>query len=812
MYRPETIIKIMPNKIVNLLKKKVVILDGAMGTELQKQGLPQGVCPEQWCIENPRVLQAIHRQYQNAGADIIYTCTFGANKLKLSQYNLSKVEKINRDLAWLACEAVNGKTLVAGDIGPTGQFIKPFGDLDFELAVDIFKAQARGLLAGGVDLFVIETMIDIQEARAALIAVKELTDKFTLVTMTYEKSGITLNGTDPVTALVILQSLGADAVGCNCSRGPEDMLKFISAMKPYAAVPLAAKPNAGIPMLAEGKTIFDMDEKEFASFGKKFVLAGVNMMGGCCGATPEHIARLKKAVGRDKPVLPKREAISVLASARKTVVLDKSAPLVIIGERINPSGKKLFKQELREGRLSLVRKMAFEQAREGARLLDVNVGLEGINEEKTMLSVLGFLSTVSDLPLVIDSSNVKVIEKALRFYPGRALINSISAKKDNLKKLLPLVKKYGAMFILLPLTDKEIPRSFAGRKKIIENVLNEVKKLSIPKENIIIDALVMSISSEPGAAEETLKTIEWISKTLNGHSVIGLSNVSFSLPGRMWINAAFLAMAQAKGLSLAIANPADSELMNIKRAGDLLTRKDKNAVFFIREFNKLYTREKESEPSGTDISPLKKVFNAILEGNREEIKSFIDQSLSSGVAPEKLVKEAMLTAIAEVGDLFDKKKYFLPQLIAGAETMKEAFEYLTPRLKKEKAGIKRPAVILLATVKGDIHDIGKNIVGLMLNNHGFKVIDLGKDVSADRIVKEIKKYKPALVGLSALMTTTMVNMKDVIEKAKQAGLTAKFLAGGAVVTKTYAQSIGAEYAKDGVDAVRVVKEIVDKNT
>lgn len=798
----------MREKIYNLLKQKVVILDGAIGTELQKQGMPQGVCPEQWGIENPHVLQVIHRQYQKAGADIIYTCTFGANKPKLSQYNISKIEKINRDLACLACEAVNGKTLVAGDIGPTGQFIKPFGDLDFEEAVDIFKAQARGLLAGGVDLFVIETMIDIQEARAALIAVKELTDKFTIVTMTYEKSGVTLNGTDPVTALVILQSLGADAVGCNCSRGPEDMLKFISVMKPYATVPLAAKPNAGIPRLAGGKTIFDMEEKEFASFGKKFVLAGVNMLGGCCGTTPEHIARLKKAIGKDKPFLPKRESISVLASARKTVILDKSAPLVIIGEQINPSGKNLFKKELREGRLSLVRKMAFDQDREGAHLLDVNVGLDGLNEEKTMLSVIGFLSTVSDLPLVIDSSNVKVIEKSLRFYPGRALINSISAKKDNLKKLLPLAKKYGAMFILLPLTDKEIPCSFAGRKKIIENVFNEVQKLGIPKENIVIDGLVMAVSSDPGSAEETLKTIEWISKTLNCHSVIGLSNVSFGLPGRAWINAAFLAMAQAKGLSLAIANPSGPELMNIKRAGDFLMKKDKNAVFFIKQFNKFSAREREVNPSGVDIFSVKKVFNAILEGNREEIKSFIDECLSSGVEPAKLVNEEMLMAIAEAGDLFDKKKYFLPQLIASAETMKEAFEYLTPRLKKEGAGTKQAEVILLATVKGDIHDIGKNIVGLMLSNYGFKVIDLGKDVSAEKIVQGIKKYRPALVGLSALMTTTMVNMKDVIEKVKQNGLTAKFFAGGAVVTKAYAQSIGAEYAKDGVDAVRVAKRIL----
>ncbi|UCD15525.1 MAG: homocysteine S-methyltransferase family protein [Candidatus Omnitrophota bacterium] len=796
----------MKNKIANLLKKKVVILDGATGTQLQKANMmPQGACPEEWCLQNPQLLAAVHSSYRCAGSDIVYACTFGANRFKLKEYNLSNVEEINKNLVGVAKRAVAAKALVAGDIGPTGQFIKPFGDLDFQETVDVFKQQVRGLLAGGVDLFVVETMIDIQEARAALLAIKELTDKFVIVTMTFE-GGRTLNGTDPVTAVVTLGSLGADAVGCNCSSGPQDMLKTVAAMKPYATVPIVAKPNAGIPKLVGDRAVFDMGATDFASFAPKFVKAGVNMLGGCCGTTPQHISALVKRTKNIRPLAPLRKSISAVSSARKTVVIDANNPFIVIGERINPTGKKVFKQKLLEGNLSVVRAMAVDQRASGAHLLDVNVGMPDIDEVKTMISVIELLCVATDLPLVIDSSNVAVIEEALRFYPGRALINSISAEEPKFRRLLPLAAKYGAMFILLPLSSKQIPATAAERKVIIKKLFKEAQKLRITKDDIIVDAMAMAVSSDAGAAIQTLKTIEWCSKILKCHTVVGLSNVSFGLPARKWINAAFLALGQRKGLTCAIMDPLHKSLEAVKEAVELLLQKDKMAASYIARFAKV----KEKEVISTEkLSPQEKVFRAILEGNREGIKGIIQGAVAAGVNPSTLVYETMIGAITKVGELFDRREYFLPQLIASAETMKQGFSCLKAYLKEEprvKAG-----VILLATVKGDIHDIGKNIVALMLSNHGFKVIDLGKDVSAERIVEGIKKYNPAVVGLSALMTTTMVNMGPVINLAEKQSLTARFIVGGAVVTKGYAQSMGADYAKDGVEAVRVVKKIVSKD-
>lgn len=798
------------DKINKLLKKRILILDGAWGTELQKCGMPRGTSPELWCLKNPRVIQAIHSDYQKSGADIIYTSTFGANRFELGQYGVHNAGEVNSRLARLAKDTVGEKAMVAGDIGPTGQFVEPFGNVNFEEAVAIFKEQASGLLEGGVDLFAIETMMDIQEARAALIAVKEVTNSFVIVTMTFDEDGRTLNGTDPVTALITLQSLGADAVGCNCSTGPERMLQYIKAMKPYAKVPLVAKPNAGIPKLAGDETIFDMSPANFASFAKRYVSTGVNIMGGCCGTSPEHIYAFKKEIQKEKPLAPFRESISALSSARKFIVLENDKPLCIVGERINPSGKKALQQELLDGKMSLIRQMTKEQKRDGAGLLDVNVGVPGIDEAKTMHEVVSFLSTVTDLPLVIDSSNIEAIETALRIYPGRALINSISGEKEKLKKLLPVAAKYGAMFILLPLTDKEIPEKAERRKKIIKSVFKKAGKFGFTKDDIISDGLVMTVASDSTAPVETLKTIEWCSRKFGCKTIAGLTNVSFGMPQRKWINAAFLAMAQASGLTLAIANPSNEELMSVKMAGDVLTQKDKDALSFISYFSET-SHTGKTDTEAEKASPGHEVFQAILEGNREEILDFTEKALSSGTVAGSLVQDIMTPAIKEVGDLFDKKKYFLPQLIASAETMKKGMEYLIPYLKKDVSRHEEKATILLATVKGDIHDIGKNIVALMLKNHGFNVIDLGKDITAERIVEEIKSLRPAIVGLSALMTTTMLNMKEVIGMARRAGLKCEFIIGGAVVSRSYAKSIGAEYAKDGVGAVRLAQRLCDES-
>jgi 5-methyltetrahydrofolate--homocysteine methyltransferase len=795
------------HKIFRLLKKKILILDGATGTELQKRGMPAGACPEVWCLENPGAMRDIHAIYREAGSDIVYTCTFGANRLKLQQYGVEDVRAVNRQLAILARDAVGKKALVAGDIGPTGHFVEPFGDLKFEEAVDIFKEQVMGLLDGGVDLFVIETMMDIQEARAALLAVKELTDRFTMVTMTYENNGRTLNGTDPVTALVTLQSLGADAVGCNCSTGPDTMVTLIEAMKPYATVPLVAKPNAGMPRLSGNKTEFDMDPGAFASFGKVFASAGVNLLGGCCGTTPEHIQALKNALSCTMAVPPLRKTIGALSSARKVKIFEPHKPLSVVGERINPTGKKTLQQELSAGKMSLVRQLAKEQEKQGADLLDVNVGVPGINETDAIRSVICLLSTSTDLPLVIDSSRIETIEAALRIYPGRAMINSISGEEAKIRKLLPVAAKYGAMFILLPMTESDMPDTADGRKVIIKDVFREAKKLGFSKDDIVVDGLVMTVASNPGAAEEALKTVAWCAGQFKAKTIIGLSNVSFGMPARKWMNATFLAMAQSMGLTMVIANPADEELMGVKMAGDVLTRKDRDASSYIRHFSATATTDKGRLPAAK-VSPAQDVHEAILEGNRDDIVTLVENAVTTGVNPSRLVDDFMIPAIVRVGELFDQKIYYLPQLIASAETMKKALGYLEPGLNREKTGVAEKGTIILATVKGDVHDIGKNIVALMMKNHGYRVIDLGKDVPVKAIVDAVKQNQPDIVGLSALMTTTMVNMKEVIELVGKNGPSCPFIVGGAVVTESYASSIGAAYAKDGVEAVRVIEKMI----
>ena len=513
------------------------------------------------------------------------------------------------------------KALVAGDIGPTGLFIEPFGPLAFEEAVDAFKEQVRGLIDGGCDLIVIETMIDIQEARAALLAVKETcNDIFTIVSMTFEKDGYTLGGTDPVSALITLQSLGADAVGCNCSAGPEQMVEFITAMKPYATVPLMAKPNAGMPRLEGLKTVFDMDAQAFAAFGPKLAGAGANMLGGCCGTTPAHISKLSTVTTGIAPKPSLRKSVSALSSARSFLHLDGNKPLFVIGERINPTGKKALQQELTEGKTSIIRQMAQEQETQGASLLDVNIGQPGIDEVQTIKTVIGLLATSTRLPLVIDSSRIETIEAALRLYPGRMLINSISGEKQKLARLLPLAAKYGAMFILLPLTDGDIPKTAPKRQAVIKSIFTEAKKYGLTKDDFVVDCLVMAVASDPTAAKETLDTLNWCTHQFKSKTILGLSNVSFGMPGRPWLNSTFLAMAQYCGLTMAIANPASVELMNVKKAGDILTAKDKAASILLiifpikvplppgnRKMASFRLRKKLPQPfwkeTGTTLSP-----------------------------------------------------------------------------------------------------------------------------------------------------------------------------------------------------------------
>ena len=796
------------SQINHILKNRIMLLDGAWGTELQKKGMPAGACPEIWALENPGRMAEIHRAYGDVGSDIIYTCTFGGNRLKLNQYGVNDIGETNRRLAAVAKNAVNSRILIAADIGPTGHFVEPFGDLPFEEAVRIYKEQIRGLVDGGVDLLVIETMMDIQEARAALIAAKEQTDLFTAVTMTFEPNGRTLNGTDPLAALITLQSLGADAVGCNCSTGPETMNTFIAAMKPYARVPLVAKPNAGLPRVVDGITCFDMDSETFAQQAARIADSGANLIGGCCGTTPDHIRALKKALDGRPPIAPVRKSVSAVSSAGKAKIFNESDPLIIVGERINPTGKKDLQQELLAGKLSLVRQMARDQEKAGADLLDVNIGVPNIDEQKTIKDIVHLLSTVTELPLVIDSSNIDTIETALRHYPGRALINSISGEPDKIERLLPLAAKYGAMFILLPLTGKELPETAGKRIAIIRHIFKQAQAYGFTKEDIVVDGLVMTVASDPAAPVETLKTVEWCNRTFRCRTIVGLSNVSFGMPERRWINATFLAMAKTLGLTMAIANPAIPELMAVKHSGDVLLGRDPQAAAYIAHFAGQTQAASTAQPVEKKTA-LEKLTQVILEGNRDDIMDVVRENLNQGIAPARLVNEIMIPAINRVGELFEEKRYFLPQLIASAETMKKAMTHLEPLLAKD-GGAKAKGLVLIATVKGDIHDIGKNIVALLLKNQGYEVIDLGKDVAAEVIVSAMKQYHPHVVALSALMTTTMVNMKEVIDLARSRGEHCPFMVGGAVVTAAYAASIGAHYSKDGVDAAKVVETLIKK--
>ena len=813
-------------EFAELVKKGPILLDGATGTNLQNAGMPVGVCPEQWILENPFVMIALQKAYVEAGTDILYAPTFTANRIKLDEYGLGdKLEEMNKELIALSKEAAQGKALVAADMTMTGQQLYPIGELMFEDLVDVYKEQAAVLANAGADLFVVETMMSLQESRAAVIAIKEVCDLPIMVSLTYNPDGRTLYGTDPATATVVLQSLGADAIGINCSTGPEDMIVPVRKMAEYATIPILAKPNAGLPELENGVTVYKTGPDEFAACGKQLVEAGASIIGGCCGTTPAHIKALKEAV-KDMPVhTPLAKKRRVLASERRLVEIDLNGRFMVIGERINPTGKKKLQAELKEGKLNIVRDMALDQERNGADILDVNMGMNGIDEKEMMLNTIYEVTTTVDCPLCIDSSYVEVIEAALRIYPGRALINSISMEKEKMEKLLPIAKKYGAMFILLPLSDAGLPDSSEEKHAIIRTVMEEAIKNGLAKEDMIVDGLVATIGANPKAALECYETFAYCKNELQLPTVCGLSNISFGLPERIYVNTAFLTMAIANGLTMAIANPSQELLMNAAFASDLLLAREGSDIRYINRMNMLQEKyagqerviapvKKAAADSGRNESQAAKeahsaIFEAVLKGNKGTIIDEVKAALSDGAKPDEIINDHLIPAINEVGVLFDRQKYFLPQLIASANTMKMAIEYVEPMLERKDSGKKATAVI--ATVEGDIHDIGKNLVVLMLKNYGYNVIDLGKDVPASLIVETAMKENAEIIGLSALMTTTMMRMKDVVELAKEKGCTSKIVIGGAAINESFAEEIGADgYSKDAAECVKLVDSLLAK--
>ena len=807
-----------------LVKKGPVLLDGATGTNLQKAGMPVGVCPEQWILENSEVLIDLQKRYVEAGTDILFAPTFTASRIKLKEYGLEDhLEEMNRKLVALSKEAAKGtNALVAGDLTMTGEQLYPLGDLMFEDLVDVYKEQAKIIAEAGADLFVVETMMSLQECRAAVLAIREVCDLPVMVSLTYNEDGRTLYGTDPVTAVVVMQSLGADAVGMNCSTGPEAMLEPIAKMAEYAAIPLLAKPNAGMPELIDGQTVFNVEPEEFAEVGKKLVEEGAAIIGGCCGTTPEHIRALKEAVKGIPVKAPLQTKRRMLTSERKSVEITLDGRFMVIGERINPTGKKKLQAELKEGSLTLVRTMALEQEENGASILDINMGMNGIDEKEMMLRTIYEVTSTVDCPLCIDSSHVDIIEAALRIYPGRALINSISLEKEKFEKLLPIAKKYGAMFILLPLSDEGLPKDSAEKHGIIRTIMDEAVRIGMAKEDIIVDGLVATIGANPNAALECFETFSYCKNELELPTACGLSNISFGLPERTYVNTAFLTMAIANGLTMAIANPSQELLMNAAFASDMLLNKKESDIRYIERMNFLSEKYAGMErvmvqktPAGTSAaggetrkeSTGSGVFQAVLKGNKEHVLEEVKKMLDGGAKPDEIINEHLIAAINEVGELFDKKKYFLPQLISSANTMKLAIEYLEPML--ERSNTEAMATIVVATVEGDIHDIGKNLVVLMLKNYGYHVIDLGKDVPADVIVDTAMNEGAKVIGLSALMTTTMMRMKDVVELAKEKGCTAKIVIGGAAITESFSDEIGADgYSKDAAECVKLVERLL----
>lgn len=817
-----------------LVQSRPIILDGATGTNLQKAGMPVGVCPEQWILENPEVLVELQKAYVEAGTDILFAPTFTANRIKLDEYGLSeKLVSMNRELVALSKRAAGGHAYVAGDLTMTGQQLYPLGELMFEELVGVYREQAKVIYEAGADLFVVETMMSLQESRAAVIAIREVCDLPIMVSLTYNEDGRTLYGTDPATAVIVLQSLGADAVGLNCSTGPEAMLAPVAQMAEYATVPVLAKPNAGMPELVDGVTVYRTTPEEFAAVGAKLVEAGAAILGGCCGTTPAHIAALAAAVGGMTVRTPLKQARRMLTSERKHVEVKLDGNFMVIGERINPTGKKLLQAELKEGSLNRVRKMATEQEENGAQILDINMGMNGIDEKEMMLNAIYEVTSTVDLPLCIDSSHVDIIEAALRIYPGRALVNSISMEQEKIEYLLPIAKKYGAMFILLPLSDEGLPKDSAEKHGIIREIVKRAEAIGMSAEDIIVDGLVATIGANPRAALECFETFSYCKNELGLPMVCGLSNISFGLPERSYVNTAFLTMAIANGLTMAIANPSQELLMNAAFASDMLLNKEESDIRYINRMNFLADKYEGMEhvwvPVGTkpaaaksapegkktasggtaDKAEKSSVYEAVLKGNKNTILDEVKKVLAGGVDPEDIINGHLIPAINEVGELFDKQKYFLPQLISSANAMKVAIEYLEPMLARDDREPK--ATLVVATVEGDIHDIGKNLVVLMLKNYGYHVIDLGKDVPADVIVDTAIKENAKVIGLSALMTTTMMRMKDVVELVKERGCTAKVVIGGAAITESFAGEIGADgYSKDAAECVKLVDRLLEE--
>lgn len=789
----------------------IEILDGAMGTMLQNHGLAPGACPELMNVEHPEAVQSIHEAYIEAGATIIETNTFGAAPLRLAHYNLSsRAEELNETAVHLAQKASRGRAKIAGSLGPTGRFVEPLGDLQFEAAYDSYYTQAKTLIHAGCDYLLFETFIDIQELRAGLLAAKDAGHIPIICQLSYAEDGRTVTGTDPAAAAITLEAMGASVVGVNCSLGPQEIVSIVQALHENLSIPISALPNAGMPSLVDGKAVYEMTPADFARYAPKLVEAGAAFIGGCCGTTPAHIRAMKEAVANMPTPVPKpRDGKLHLASRSQCVVIDKNLPTRLIGERINPTGRKKLAAEIKEGSLLSVKKEAIDQTKAGAELLDVNMGVGGIDQAAAMERAVREISQIVATPLAIDTSDAEALEKGLRAYPGRALVNSVSAEKNRLEQFLPLAKKYGAAILCLPITDAGIPKNTAEKVAAIRCIVEAGKKVGLRDGDFLLDALVMTISADKDACKNVLETLQAYRQAFGYPATMGLSNISFGLPNRPLINATFFAMCLASGLDAPIMNPYDEKMQDALRASAALLGQDPSGLAFSKDERNVAVPKKAAVAKPTTGDILAQIKAAVIDGEAEAIVPLTETAIQKGYDSNTITEKALTAAMEEIGEDFGKGRLFLPQVLLSAEAMRASFQKIKELLPAQEGDNK--GTVVLATVKGDVHDLGKNIVGALLANSGFTTIDLGKDVDTDTIVQAAFDHQADIVGLCALMTTTMVQIDKVIQKLKEAGAKAHIIVGGAALTQEYADAAGADaYAKDGVRAVRIAKELVGK--
>ena len=787
--------------IRDFIKNNIVYLDGGMGTLLQKSGLQPGELPERWNISHPEVIKEIHKSYYDSGSNIVNTNTFGANSLKFGTDELSEIIYHAVKNADEARKASSGKQekFIALDVGPTGKLLKPLGDLDFEDAVKAFAEVISLGVKYGVDLITIETMNDSYETKAAVLAAKENSDLPIIVTNAYGENGRLMTGADPAVMAAMLEGMGVDAIGANCSLGPKQLMGVMDELLKYCSVPVAFKPNAGLPK-SDGKvTYYDVDAEEFAQDIKLAVANGVRIVGGCCGTTPEYIKKVCELTRNMRPKEIEKKTYSVCTSYNKAVFFGEKP--ILIGERINPTGKKRFKQALLENDIGYILQEAVNQQAKGVHVLDVNVGLPGIDEAQMLTNSVCELQCVTDLPLQIDSSDPVAMESALRRYNGKAMINSVNGKEENLNAIFPLVKKYGGFVVALTLDEKGIPSTVDGRMKIARKILLTAALYGINKKDIIFDPLAMTVSADKTSAITTLETVKKITEQLGCNTSLGVSNVSFGLPSRDLVNAAFFTTAMENGLSAAIMNPYSERMMEAYYSFNVVKGLDENCMDFIN-----FASRQEVQPTAKQESSL--TLKEAIEKGLKEKASEITTAMLGNSAPLDIVNAHVIPALDNVGKQFEEKKLFLPQLLMSAEAAKASFEVIKATMSADGSSVKKGSIVI-ATVHGDIHDIGKNIVKLLLENYGYNVIDLGKNVPPETVLKAVTDNHAPLVGLSALMTTTVPAMEETVKLIKENAPWCKTVVGGAVLTQDYADKIGADkYAADAMETVRYAESVI----